>query len=79
MGKKYFEYRGVENAVYAEVTTDTAEAFATGEVKDFTGVSFTGNKAGYGGAITNLLGNGLTLHGGSGRPNTGLLRNRSVR
>ena len=42
MGKKYFEYRGVENAVYAEVTTDTAEAFATGEVKDFTGVSEIG-------------------------------------
>ena len=42
MGKKYFEYRGVENAVYAEVTTDTAEAFATGTVKDFTGVSEIG-------------------------------------
>ena len=39
MPKTYFEYRGVSNAVYAEVLADTAEAFTTGTVKDFTGVS----------------------------------------
>lgn len=42
MAKNYFEYRGVENAVYAEVTADTAENFTTGEVKDLTGVSEIG-------------------------------------
>lgn len=42
MHKTYFEYRGVENAVYAEVLQDTAEAFVTGPVKDFTGVSEIG-------------------------------------
>jgi phi13 family phage major tail protein len=42
MAKKYFEYRGVSNAVYAEVTADTAEEFTTGTVKDFTGVSEIG-------------------------------------
>ena len=40
--KKYFEYRGVSNAVYAEVTADTAENFTTGTVKNFTGVSEIG-------------------------------------
>ena len=39
MGKQYFEYRGVSNAVYAKVTADTAEAFTCGTVKAFTGVS----------------------------------------
>ena len=42
MSKKYFEYRGVSNAVYAEVLVDTAETFSTGTVKDFTGVSEIG-------------------------------------
>ena len=42
MPKTYFEYRGVENAVYAEVTADTADNFATGTVKDLTGVSEIG-------------------------------------
>ena len=42
MPKKYFEYRGVSNAVYALITADTSEAFTTGEVKDFTGVSEIG-------------------------------------
>lgn len=42
MSKKYFEYRGVSNAVYAEVLVDTAETFSTGSVKDFTGVSEIG-------------------------------------
>jgi len=42
MAKTYFEYRGVENAVYAEVTADTAANFTTGTVKDLTGVSEIG-------------------------------------
>ena len=42
MSKKYFEYRGVSNAVYAPVTQDDATAFTTGTVKDFTGVSEIG-------------------------------------
>ena len=42
MSKTYFEYRGVENAVYAEITEDSAENFTTGTVKDFTGVSEIG-------------------------------------
>lgn len=42
MAKKYFEYRGVSNAVYAEITADTADNFTTGTVKDFTGVSEIG-------------------------------------
>lgn len=39
MGKKIVEYRGVSDAVYAEVTTDDSENFTTGEVKEFVGVS----------------------------------------
>lgn len=42
MPKTYFEYRGVSNAVYAEITADTAENFTTGTVKDLTGVSEIG-------------------------------------
>ena len=42
MAKKYFEYRGVSNAVYAEVIKDDAEGFTTGTVKDFTGVAEIG-------------------------------------
>ena len=42
MPKTYFEYRGVSNAVYAEITSDTAEEFVTGAVKDLTGVSEIG-------------------------------------
>ena len=38
MAKKIYEYRGVSDAVYAEVTAD-GDTFTTGEVKDFTGVS----------------------------------------
>ena len=37
--KTYFEYRGVSNAVYAEVLKDDANGFVTGPVKNFTGVS----------------------------------------
>lgn len=37
--KTYFEYRGVSNAVYAEVLQDDASGFVTGPVKNFTGVS----------------------------------------
>ena len=39
MSKKYFEYRGVENAVFAEVIADTSEGISFGPVKDFTGVA----------------------------------------
>lgn len=42
MGKKYFEYRGVSNAVYAPILEDSADNFTTGAVKDFTGVSEIG-------------------------------------
>ena len=42
MGKKYFEYRGVSDAVYAEVTADTTESITFGTVKEFTGVSEIG-------------------------------------
>ena len=42
MPKTYFEYRGVSNAVYAEITADTAADFTTGTVKDLTGVSEIG-------------------------------------
>ena len=42
MPKTYFEYRGVSNAVYAEITVDTAENFTNGAVKDLTGVSEIG-------------------------------------
>ena len=42
MSKKYFEYRGVSNAVYAAITQDDAEGFTTGTVKDFTGVAEIG-------------------------------------
>ncbi len=40
--KTYFEYRGVSNAVYAEVLQDDATGFVTGAVKNFTGVSEIG-------------------------------------
>lgn len=36
--KRIYEYRGVSDAVYAEVTED-GDTFTTGEVKNFTGVS----------------------------------------
>lgn len=42
MAKTYFEYRGVRNAVYAEVLTDTSEGITFGAVKDFTGVAEIG-------------------------------------
>ena len=41
--KTYFEYRGVSNAVYAEVLSDTAAGITFGQVKNFTGVSEIGN------------------------------------
>lgn len=34
-----FEYRGVDNPVYAKITKDDSEGFTTGVVKDFAGVS----------------------------------------
>lgn len=39
MAKKIFEYRGVENAVYAKITKDDSTGFTVGAVKDFAGVS----------------------------------------
>lgn len=39
---EYFEYRGVEGAVYAEVTEDNAANFTTGEVKELVGLSEIG-------------------------------------
>lgn len=42
MSKKYFEYRGVSNAVYAPIVEDSADHFTVGAVKDFTGVSEIG-------------------------------------
>nr|DAS45597.1 MAG TPA: tail tube protein [Caudoviricetes sp.] len=39
MAKKIYEYRGVSDAVYAEVTADNETEFTTGEVKQFVGVS----------------------------------------
>lgn len=36
---KITEYRGVEGLVYAEVTTDTTEAYETGDVKELAGVA----------------------------------------
>ena len=40
--KTYFEYRGVSNAVYAQVLTDNSEGMTFGAVKPFTGVSEIG-------------------------------------
>lgn len=40
--KKYFEYRGVSDAVFAEVTADTDSAYTTGTVKPFVGVQEIG-------------------------------------
>lgn len=39
---KYFEYRGVENAVYAEVTVDDANNYTVGTVKPLVGLSEVG-------------------------------------
>lgn len=39
MPKQYFEYRGVSDAVYAEVTADTSNGITFGTVKPFTGVA----------------------------------------
>jgi len=39
---QYFEYRGVENAVYAEVTADDANNYTTGAVKPLVGLSEVG-------------------------------------
>lgn len=38
----YFEWRGVEGAVYAEVTKDDSTVFETGEIKEFVGLSEIG-------------------------------------
>lgn len=40
--KKYYEYRGVSDAVYAEVTLDDSGNFTTGDVKQFTGLAEVG-------------------------------------
>lgn len=40
--KTYFEYRGVRDAVYAEVTQDDSEGFVTGTVKKFAGLAEIG-------------------------------------
>lgn len=42
--KTYFEYRGVSNAVYAEVTKDASDEITFGNVKHFTGVSEIGKE-----------------------------------
>lgn len=42
MSKQYFEYRGVENGVYAEVLSDTSEGITFGPVKQFVGLSEVG-------------------------------------
>jgi phi13 family phage major tail protein len=42
MKKEIFEWRGVENLVCAEVTSDTAEKYETGEVFDIAGVAELG-------------------------------------
>ena len=39
---EYFEYRGVEGAVFAEVTKDDTEGYTTGEVKELVGLSEIG-------------------------------------
>ena len=39
---QYFEYRGVENAVFAEVTADDANNYTTGPVKRLVGLSEIG-------------------------------------
>lgn len=44
MNKTIVEYRGVENAVIAEVLTDTKEEFKTGPVEPLAGVSEIGKK-----------------------------------
>lgn len=42
--KTYFEYRGVSNAVYAEVTQDDTTGITFGNVKNFTGVAEIGKE-----------------------------------
>lgn len=42
MGKEYFEFRGVENGVYAEVLTDSTEGITFGAVKEFVGLAEVG-------------------------------------
>lgn len=39
MKKECFEFRGVEGLVYAEVTSDTAESYETGEVKPLSAIA----------------------------------------
>ena len=41
-GKTYFEYRGVEGGVYAEVLSDTSAGITFGEVKEFPGLAEVG-------------------------------------
>ena len=40
--KRYFEYRGVSDAVYAKITADDSGNYTAGEVKYFTGLSEVG-------------------------------------
>jgi len=42
MGKQIYEWRGVENLVAAEVLTDDADGYTTGEVFDIAGVAELG-------------------------------------
>lgn len=42
MAKTYYEYRGVDGAVYAEVLSDTSEGITYGTVKEFTGLAEVG-------------------------------------
>lgn len=44
MGKNYYEYRGVDNAVYARVLVDAAEEIRFDQVKPFVGLSQVGKQ-----------------------------------
>lgn len=42
--KEYWEFRGINDAVYAEVTKDNSNEYTVGEVKHFTGVAEIGKE-----------------------------------